>query len=150
MEGNLVQSLGAEELASLPPLFTYEGRDPELSHLLGLLMPTARAEELVYVGERENIWVESYDGKRWQPWKNVWITEYDAQGRVILPKHEPIPERGPDAMSTGDLAGLGMTDAALAELAMKYLQEEWAPDRPGPSDLRRALFDRVMAKVYEP
>lgn len=144
---DFVQDLPSEELEELPEFCTYEGDDDELAQLKGKLIPTTGVQELVYVGERENIWVER-DGERWQPWRFVHIWRRGPDGELIIPKFEPLRPEQPGAMSTGDLASLGYSDADLDRLAKEHLGEEWEPDRPGPSMLRRELFDRLMDKRY--
>ena len=69
LPGRLVQSIDAATLATLPKVATYEGPDPELSHLVGRFLPIECVESLVYIGERENVWVEDDQGVRWRPWK---------------------------------------------------------------------------------
>lgn len=137
-----------EDVAKLPELAAYVGRAPDLQHLRGIYFKTADAETLVYIGERECIEVEYPNGDKHCPWRFILAYEVDATGDPVVPPHEPIVERGPRAMSRAQLASLGYTDARLAELAHDLVGESWEPDRPGPSDARRAIFDRVMAAVY--
>jgi hypothetical protein len=137
-----------EQLEQLPELATYVGFARDFQHLRGIYFKTADAEALVYIGERENIEVEFPNGDKHCPWRHVYAYQVDANGDPIVPPHEPIVERGPRAMSRADLASLGYTDARLAELARDLLGESWEPDRSGPSDARRAMFDRVMSAVY--
>lgn len=146
---NFTQSLPLEQLAKLPRWATYEGDAEDLQHLVGLELETATVEQLVYVGERENIYVtDEVSGDRWQPWKGIYITELDGAGNPVAPVfHEELVDRGANAMSMADLGALGLTDAALANMAKTELGEVYEPDRPGPSDVRRKIFDRVMAKV---
>lgn len=148
---NFVQDLSAEDLAALPRWCSYEGADPLLRHLKGLVLETARVQELVHVGERENIAVLHEDGGRSWPWRFVEVVELGPDGKPNVSGYtsaDPIPKRGREAMSTADLASLGLTDAQLIELAKTELGEAYEPDRPGPSDLRRSIFDRVMAKLH--
>jgi hypothetical protein len=145
---NYAQDLDAETLKRLPKFATYEGDAPDLKHLRGLVLETATVEQLVYPGERDNVFVEDEDGTRHRPWRFVEIVELDANGSPVIPPVEPIPERGPDAMSSGDLGALGMTDQDLIDLAKSELGEVYEPDRPGPSDLRRSIYNRVMAAIH--
>jgi hypothetical protein len=146
---NYVQNIDAEVLAKLPRFCRYDGKARDLAYLDGLVLETATVEQLVYVGERENIIVEFEDGPH-RPWKHVQIVELDGAGKPITSGYDnadPIPKLSPDAMSRADLSLLGYTDATLAEAAKQELGEEYEPDGPGPSDLRRSIFTRVMAKV---
>lgn len=146
---NFKQDMAPEDLAELSEFCTYEGKAGDLRHLLGLKIPTARVQDVVYVGERENIWCTRRDGSRWRPWHSMEITEYDAHGNVVLdPQRKPIPKFGPRAMSTASLGALGLTDEKLDALAKEHLGESWEPDRPGDSDKRREMFDRVMAVMH--
>ena len=149
---NFVQTMPADDLARLPKWCTYEGDAPDLKHLLNLVFETKTIESLVYVGERENIVVQDVvTGERTRPWKFVEIVELDASGKPVVSGYtnaDPIPKRKADAMSRADLASLGMTDADLIDLAKTELGEVYKPDRAGPSDLRRSIFDRVMARVH--
>lgn len=144
-----VQSIG--DVSVLPRFCCYEGSAPDLQHLRGLVLETATVEELVYVGEREAIVVDMPDGHPYRPWMHVMIVELDANGHPVVDgwkNAEPIPTFGPRAMNTADLALLGFTDAKLGDLAKELLGEIYEPDRPGKSDVRRAMFDRVMAAAY--
>ena len=145
-----VQELYPEALAKLPKFCEYLGDEPSLRHLRGMLIETARVQEVIPAGDRDGIWVTEKNGDRWRPWIGVWITEVDHEGKPVPPSYEiePIVERGPNAMSTGDLAKMGMTDESLRAHAKEFLGEGWEPDRPGPSDKRRELFDRVMVYYY--
>ena len=150
------QSIEPDAFDTLPKFCTYEGDAPDLAHLRGLLIPTRDVERLVYVGEREFIWVDDPNRghglpARWTPWKGVALTERDANGNVIVDGYvnaPPIPTFSDRAMSTAELAEMGMTDAALDRLSREHLGEPWEPDRPGLSDKRRDVFDRVMAALY--
>lgn len=144
---NFVQSLEPEELERLPAFATYEGKAADLQHLTDMLIPTKDIEKVVYVGEREQVFVDMPDGTRRRPWAGCAITEYDPQGRVVVTGYdEPLPPpRGPRAMSTADLGALGFTDDWLTQHAKRLLGETYTPDRPGPSDIRRDVFDRVIA-----
>lgn len=149
---NFIQDLGVENLALLPPWATYEGNAPDLQHLKQVTFPAARAQELVYVGERENVWVEDEAGNRWQPWLAVMILEVDAHGNPVLDGYTDapsIPEHAPGTtMTTADLGSVGMTDAKLASLAKSELAETYKPEPVGPSKRRKEIYDRVMAALY--
>ncbi len=105
------QDLPPEAIAKLPKFCEYLGEDPELAHLRGMLIETARVQEVIPAGEREGIWVTEKNGDRWKPWAGVWITEVDHEGKPVPPRYEiePIGERGPNAISTADLARYGGT-----------------------------------------
>lgn len=153
MGSNFKQDLDDDALSRLPEWCSYEGDDPSLTHLIGLVLPTKDVQRLVYVGERENIWVEQPSGLRERPWLNVWITEYDAEGKVVTTGYGegeggPLPVYGPNAMSRADLSAMGFTDSELADLVKEVLGEVYKPDRSGPSDVRRDFFDRAMAKSF--
>ncbi len=142
---NFSQSIHPRKLAELPPFATYEGTAPDLLHLRGLLIRTTDIESVVYVGEREQVWVERPDGSRWRPWAGVWITELGPDGEPVVrkAKHEPLPVFGPRAMNTYDLQLEGWNDSELAKSA-KELGIDYEPDRVGKSDLRREVYDRVI------
>lgn len=146
---NFIQSLEPKEITRLPAVATYEGGAEDLRHLRGRAISTQEVEALVYVGERENVWVTMPDGRRHRPWIGCWITELDAAGEVVTKGYgrdaDPIPERAPDAMSSGELSGMGLTDAKLADMARTLLGQAYTPDRSGRSDLRRSVYNRVMA-----
>lgn len=147
---NFKQDLHPEELAQLPEVCRYEGDAPDLQHLKGLLIPTVDVQRLVYVGERENIYVDFPDGTSGRPWLGAWITELDPQGKVIVRNDggpSKAPPKGARTMSTAELGALGYTDDDLARMAHEYLSEVWSPDRPGPSEKRRALWERVADKM---
>lgn len=148
---NFTQTMPAEMYATLPKLATYEGDAPDLKHLLGLQIPTHEIERVVYVGERENVYVENADGVRSQPWKGVWITEFDAHGKPVVRGYDEPPVKASDpakTMSTADLAARGFTDATLGDLARELLGVSWEPDRLGPSAKRLAMYQRVMAAAH--
>lgn len=148
-KGNVVQSIDADELARLPPFAKYMGDDPALANLRGIAIPTSEVERLVYVGERENVWVD--DGKdTWRPWLGVEPTYLDDEGNVILPDYEePDEPVQRDPMDRAQLAAAGFTDASLDEAAQEVLGERWVPDRPGASDARRRMYQRVSAAFVE-
>ncbi len=142
----LTQNIDPAFLATLPKLASYEGDNPKLKALVGLFIPIEDVEKVVPVGERENVWVTDPDGTKWNPWKGVAINgDDDALGYQHAP---PVPTFGPRAMSTADLAALGYSDSTLDEIAERLLGERWNPDRLGKSDLRRAMFDRVMVAAH--
>ncbi|MBX3221918.1 MAG: hypothetical protein KF795_15485 [Labilithrix sp.] len=145
---NFVQSLAAEEYARLPEFATYEGEADDLQHLKGLLIPTRDVEKVVYVGERENVWVEDAEGNRWRPWMGCWITEYDAAGNVVTKGYgadaDPIPYIGPNPMARLELASLGFTDHTIAQALKEHLDQDYEPDRPGGSQKRRDAYKRLM------
>lgn len=146
---NFKQDIDAVALARLPRYCTYEGKAPDLKHLRGgLLIETARVEDVIYVGERDNILVRWADGSTEYPWRGVAIVEYDEFGEIVLPKHEPIVYAGEGAMDRADLGVLGFTDQWLIDQAMELFGETWEPAGPGPSQERAALFGRVMRKGY--
>lgn len=145
---HFVQSLDPEELSALPPLASYEGEARDLQHLRGLLIPTKDVEKVVYVGERENVWVEDADGNRWRPWMGCWIAELDAAGNVVTKGYgddaDPLPYLGPSPMDRAELARLGFTDHTLGEALKDHLGEEYEPDRSGASQKRRDAYRRLM------
>ncbi len=149
------QHLDASDLAGVSKTCTYEGDAPDLAHLRGLILETATVEDLVYVGERENIWAELKDGHRVRPWMGCYISEKDAAGNEVVTgyaegkKTERTPV-GPDAMTRAELNGLGFTENELIDLVKEYLGETYVPDGRDPSDLRRHFFNRVSAKLYGP
>lgn len=145
---NYKQSIDPQVLTTLPRFCRYAGSAPDLAHLRDLTLELATVEQVVYIGEREAIEVEMPDGTIERPWMHVAIQELDANGKAVIPAFEPIPKRGPNAMSTADLGLLGWTDASLADKSKELFGEEYEPDRPGPSDKRRALFDRVMKATF--
>lgn len=149
---NFIQSIDESEYENLPEHATYEGDAADLQHLVGRLIPTRDVEKVVYVGERENVWVTQPDGFRARPWYTCWIHELDANGNAIVDGYdegaESIVERGENAMSRADLSAVGYTDDDLRKMAKEELGEVYNPDRSGPSDLRRSTYDRVMAKVF--
>ncbi len=149
---NYRQSMPPESLAALPPFCTYVGYAPDLQHLKGLVLETATVEQVVYIGERNNIQVElPPDGAPTCPWKHVAIEELDGNGHVVVSgwtNAEPIPTFKPDAMSRADLGKLGWTDALLADKAKELFGEEYESDSPGLSDMRRTMFDRVMKTTF--
>lgn len=147
---NFTQNLSPEEFDYLPEWCSYEGTAPDLQHLRGLLIPTREVERVVYVGERENIWV-TLNGHRERPWFSVWIRELDADGQVIvrdLSANRCIAKRGPHAMSAGELGAMNMSDADLDKLSREYLNKPWEPDSLCDSDLRRERFDEVMGVLH--
>lgn len=147
------QHLDAHDLSGVSKTCTYEGDAPDLQHLRGLVLETATVEQLVYVGERENIWAETRDGHRIRPWMGCYISEKDAQGNEVL-NLQKSPWRavkvGPNAMTRAELNGLGFTENELVGLVKKYLGERYVPDGNDPSDLRRHFFNRVAAVLYGP
>lgn len=147
-----IQALAPEELDGLPPFASYEGEARDLQHLRGLVIPTKDVEKVVYVGERESVWVDDGDGNRWRPWMGCWITELDAEGNVVTKGYgadaDPIPYIGPNPMDRAELASLGFTDHTLGEALREVGGEDYAPDRPGPSQKRRDAFDRLMAAIW--
>lgn len=148
---NFVQRIDPTHLATLSPVAQYIGDAADLQHLRGVPLKTAEVEKLIYVGERENVLVDDQHGLPSFPWRYIMITELDENGRAVVDGYvnaPPLPTYGPRAMSAADLRSLGMTDADLDALAQHYLGERWEPDRPGPSDARRAMFDRVMAASF--
>lgn len=148
---NFVQHLDEQVLETLSPVARYVGHAVDLQHLRGIKIATRDVERLVYVGERENVEVEDLDGVPQCPWKHVYIVELDQDGQPVVDGYvnaPPLPTFGPRAMSRADLASLGFTDAELDVLAREVLGERWQPDRPGLSDARRAMFDRVMAVLF--
>ena len=154
MAGKIVgqrQSIDANTLARLPRFAKYLGEDPRLANLQGIAIPTVDVEKVVPIGERENVWVD--DGETaWRPWQNVYVADVDAEGNVVLDnwQENPLPTpQSPTAMSAGELGAYCFSDADLDRMAQEILGERWVPDRPGPSDARRALFDRVMAFTGE-
>ncbi len=148
---NFTQNLSPEEFDSLPEHVVYEGNARDLQHLRGLLIPTREAERLIYVGERGSLWATFADGHRERPWLNCYITELDADGKPVVRDSsggERIVTPGPNAMSTADLAKMGLTDTKLDALSQEVLGKPWEPDRLGKSDLRRERFDEVMGVVH--
>jgi hypothetical protein len=134
--------MSADFMAMLPAFASYEGDEPSLAHLRGVLLATTDIENVIPVGEREAVTVTDQNGCRWYPWKGVAINgPDDALGYKNAP---PLPTFGPRAMNTFDLALLGFTDADLDDMAHRLLGESWQPDRVGKSDQRRDVFDRVM------
>ena len=105
-------------------------------------------QELVYVGERENIVVQLPNSALLRPWLGVWIYEVDESGNPKIPPIEPIVEQTEPTMSTADLASIGYTDADLDALSRDVLGAPWEPDRPGPSAARKRVYDAVMARLY--
>jgi hypothetical protein len=147
-KGWFSQSLSPETFDTLPKFCTWEGHEPELQHLKGLLIPTREVERVVPVGARENIWVVMPDGGRERPWLNCWVTEYDANGKEVI-REAPSTKRrtrkvGPRAMGTAELGALGMTDHDLDQLSREVLGKPWEADSLGLSDLRRERFDEVF------
>jgi hypothetical protein len=141
------QSLSPDKFDTLPEFCTWEGNEPALQHLKGLLIPTREVERVVPVGARENIWVVMPDGSRERPWLNCWVTEYDENGDVVVEnyaKDRRIATRGPRAMGTAELGALGMTDHDLDQLSREVLGKPWEPDSLALSDLRRERFDEVF------
>jgi len=136
------QSMSADFMATLSAFASYEGDEPSLAHLRGVLLATNDIENVVPVGEREAVTVTELNGCKWYPWKGVAINgPDDAPG---YKNATPLPMFGPRAMNTFDLASLGFTDADLDDMACRLLGETWQPDRVGDSDQRRDMFDRVM------
>lgn len=139
-----------EDFASLPKMCSYEGSAHDLAHLRGLLIPTREVEKLVYVGERENIYVDDAELGRMRPWMHVAIIELDDAGNPITTgwtNAPPIGPQDPRAYSTAHIASLGMTDEELVRLAKEHLNEDYEPDGPGPSMKRREVYDRVLDKL---
>ncbi len=151
---NFVQHLEPSELPTYSKLCTYEGQAPDLQHLKGLLLEMATVEEIVYVGERENIYAELPDGTRLRPWAGIHITELDAEGNPVKPTGygggHGIPKRGPDAMSRSELNALGMTENELVEHAKTLLGEVYTPEPSGPSDRRRSIYQKVAEVLFKP
>lgn len=147
MEGNVKQSLEPAEIAKLPSFAKYLGNDPALAHLRGLAIPTRDVERLVYIGERENVWVDDGKGNSWQPWKGAWITTYDDDGNLVW-HHEPLPKPQKNPMGRDDLAAVGMTDASLDAASQELLGERWKPRGTAASDARRAMYERVLRAMY--
>lgn len=149
MPGNVTQDLDAGELAELPSFCKYVGDDPALAHLRGLAIPTRDVQRLVYVGERENIWVDDGE-KAWRPWMGVDITERDDAGNVVVRNlaPEPLPKPAKNPMNRAQLAAVGFTDATLGDAAQELLGETWDPPGPGDGDARRAMYERVLAAMY--
>ncbi len=137
-------------LAQLSRYCTYEGHAPDLQHLKGLLIETARVEDVVYVGERDNIACRKPDGTPFYPWRSIEISEYDEFGKIVHRGNynEPIVYAGKGAMDRADLGALGFTDQWLSDQAKELLGETYEPQASGPSQLRRAVFNRVMKKAY--
>lgn len=151
-EGRYWQSLDPEDVKLLPAWATYTGDAKDLQHLRLVTFPTNRAEDLVYIGERENIWVENEAGDRWNPWAAVPILELGPDGKPRVDGYTDAPPvevlRPSEAMATWDLASVGMTDEKLASLAKTELGIDYDPPPVGPSRLRREIYERVMAAIY--
>jgi hypothetical protein len=148
---NYKQAMPENGYAQLPEYAEYDGSARDLIHLRGLEIPTKDVERVIYIGERENVFV-ILDDRRVYPWRSVWIQEYDADGNPVIDGYTnapPLPaDTGdPRAYSTAHIASLGMTDARLAELAEELLDETWEPAGPGPSLARREMYDRVLDKL---
>lgn len=145
---NFRQELSPEALKKLPKKLSYVGNAEDLKELVGKPFPKAKAETLVYVGERENIRADTKNGPAY-PWRGVWITELDDEGNVVTRGYGSssgaIPERPDNAMTRWELAEKGMTDAGLEKEAKELFGEEHDLSKPGPLVLRQKLFDRVMA-----
>lgn len=143
---NFTQTMPLEAYDLLPEFAEYKGDDPELLQLRGIYFKTRDAEKLVFVGERENIYVTNGpNGEQSRPWIGVALTEHDAHGNVVVPdNYRPLPPKQRNPMDRGELTSFGLTDAKLGELAFEHLGEKYTPDRPGPSQLRRDVYDRVM------
>lgn len=147
---NYVQSLSPEVLARLPEFCEYDGEARDLKHLNGVLIPTAEAEDAVYVGERQHIAVTHADGSRTYPWKYVEPVRVNADGSSDTAGYgfgvgEALPEPEPSGMTRAELGALGMSDLQLEQGLKKHLNETYIADRPGPSVSRRKAFDRLMA-----
>lgn len=142
------QELIDQDFDGLPEFCEYIGNADDLKYLRGKLIPTRRVQELVYVGERENIVVQLPNGALLRPWDGVWIYEVDENGNPKIPPIEPIVEPTEPTMSTADLASIGYTDADLDKLSRDVLGAPWEPDRPGPSVARKRVYDAVMARLY--
>jgi len=136
------------EIAKLPPLAEYTGKNPVYVELLDKKIRTTDVEKLFPGEEWAAFLVEDDEGQQWYPWKGVTPEAYDEHGARVVPPVLPPMVFGPDAMSTADLGGMGYTDAILDKMAQELLGETWKPDRVGPSDARRAMWDRVMAAAY--
>lgn len=145
---NYRQALDETTLEELPEFCEYVGPDTELAYLRGKLIPTKRVQELVYVGERENIVVTLADGTRAYPWRNACIWQEGPDGLPVWDSTPLPPETDEPKLSCGDLAGYGLTDAALDSLARELLGVGWTPDRAGPSAARKRMLDAIFAKAY--
>ena len=147
---NFRQDMDREWRERLPARCTYEGHAPDLQHLRGLILDTARVTDLVYVGERDNIAVLRPDGSHEYPWRGVAIVEYDAQGKIVHGDryNDPIVYAGKGAMDRADLGALGYTDQWLVDAVRDELGETYTPEKPGPSQLRREFFNRVQRKMH--
>lgn len=145
---NFKQDIDAEWLSRLPRYCTYEGQAPDLMHLRGLLIETARVEDAIYVGERDNIRVVYPDGSREYPWRGIAIVQYDAQGKLVYPKPEPIVLAPPGSMSRSALNAAGYTEQWLVDQARELLGETYEPQKSGSSPIRREFYNRVLQKMY--
>lgn len=147
---NHKQDLDPAALGNLPEFCEYEGAAPDLQHLRGVLIPTKDAARLVYVGERENLWVTDSTG-RWRPWMGVAMTEVSPDtGAPVAPtyEYESLP-KAVEGMSRADLARYGMTDADLEKAARELLGERWvAPESGRASKERQEIFDRVQTASH--
>ena len=146
------QHLSPDDLSGVSKACTYEGDAPDLKHLRGLILETATVEELVYVGERENIWATMADGTRVRPWMGCYISEKDAAGNEVINLQKnpwPAASVGPDAMTKAQLGSFGYTENELIDLVKEHLGETYVPDGKDPSDLRRHFFNRVAKLLYE-
>jgi len=145
---NFKQDIDAVSLAQLPKRCTYEGNAPDLQHLRGLIIETARVEDAIYVGERDNIRVVHADGNAEYPWRGIAIVEYDAQGKIVLPKHEPIVLAPAGSMDRAALNAMGYSEQWLVDAVKEQLGETYEPQKSGPSPVRRAFFNRVQQKMH--
>lgn len=148
---NFKQNISPEALEKLPDALYYEGEAPDLAHLRGKPIPKEKAEELVYVGERDNL-VARYPDDKTHPWRGIWITEYDEDGNVVVRgygKDSPAIKPPEDGMDRADLGALGMTDLALQKKAKELLDEDYEIPPPGRSALRQKTYARVKAAEKE-
>lgn len=145
---NFVQVLPAGVLETLPEFAEYDGPARDLQHLKGLLIPTKDIDKVVYVGERENIYVTMPDGIRKRPWLGCQIFEVDAQGNeVVRYNYEPLPpEPPPGAMDRSELEELGWSDQELWDAAKELFGETHHYSKEASLE-RRRLWERVTAAL---
>ena len=137
------QDLPEEWYAELPKFCRYEGDAEDLIYLRGLLIPTKEVERLVYVGERENIYVYMQDGRA-RPWMSVAIVDIED---TLAPSVEPLPSAVHRGLGRYELAELGFTEAELVALAHDVGVRVPASTLLNDAE-RRRVFDAVMRKLH--
>jgi hypothetical protein len=91
-----VQRLDPAAYDHLPKYGWYAGDAPDLAHVCGRRICLLDVERLIYMGEREKVWVLMPDGSRARPWYGCEPYRFD-DGKPIIDRvstASPSPTTG--------------------------------------------------------